>query len=179
MVEAKDVAAYILEKKGSLSGFQLQKLLYYCQAWSLAYFDEPLFGDQIEAWEHGPVVASVSHLHQHCYWVNRRHIAGANPEDIPLGEQCLIDSVLEAYGHLSGDQLEGLTHSEGPWSKAYNGRTYYGSNIISIDSMRDYYASLSAADPSEREGHIVPMPSGQKCTYVSQDDYDWLVRDDD
>ncbi|MBM6775489.1 Panacea domain-containing protein [Olsenella profusa] len=176
---AKDVAAYILEKKGSLTGYQLQKILYYCQAWCLAETGEPLFEDPIEAWEHGPVVASVSRFHQHCYWVNRRHIEGADAERVPLADQCLIDAVLDAYGDLSGDQLEELTHREDPWSQAYNGRTYFGSSVISTDAMKSYYSRLLAAKPADRLCHIVPVFSGPASIYVSDDDYDWLAQDDD
>ena len=35
MCKAIDVAAYILNERGRLSGFQLQKLLFYSQAWCL------------------------------------------------------------------------------------------------------------------------------------------------
>lgn len=177
-LKAKDVAAYILEKKGSLTGYQLQKLLYYCQAWSLVFSGAPLFDDLIEAWEHGPVVASVSRLHQHLYWVNRCHIPDSDSARIPLESQCVIDAVLDAYGNYSGDQLERLTHSEAPWSDAYNGRTGFDSAPISLDAMRSYYAALSAAGHADRGEHIVPVVSGPKCIYVSDEEYGWLVRDE-
>ena len=176
---AKDVAAYILEKKGSLTGYQLQKLLYYCQAWCLAETGAPLFDDPIEAWKHGPVVASVSRLHQHCFWVNRRHIPDADAARISLADQCLIDSVLDAYGDLSGEQLESLTHREEPWVQAYNGHTYYGSSVISTDAMRKYYSELLAGGPAVRGGHVVPVFSGPRTIYVSDQDYDWLASDDE
>lgn len=177
-LKAKDVAAYILEKKGSLTGYQLQKLLYYCQAWNLVYSGSPLFDDSIEAWKHGPVVTNVAHVHQHLYWVNRRHIMDSDSRNVPLESQCVIDAVLDAYGGYTGDQLERLTHSEAPWSDAYNGRTGFSSAPISIEAMRSYYAALSAAGPSEREGHVVPALSGPRHIYVSDEDYDWLASDE-
>lgn len=177
-IQAKDVAAYILEKKGSLTGYQLQKLLYYCQAWNLVCYGSPLFDDSIEAWEHGPVVASVSRFHQHLYWVNRRHVLDADSKRVPLESQCVIDAVLDAYGNYSGDQLEHLTHSEAPWSDAYNGRTCCDSAPISLEAMRSYYAVLSAASPSDRGDHIVPVLPGPKILYVSDEDYDWLTSDE-
>ena len=42
-VSVMDVAAYILEQRGRLSTWKLQKLCYYSQAWSLVWDDEPLF----------------------------------------------------------------------------------------------------------------------------------------
>lgn len=56
MCRAIDVASYILNEKGRLSGYQLQKLLYYCRAWCLVTQDRPLFEESVRAWEHGPVV---------------------------------------------------------------------------------------------------------------------------
>lgn len=59
--KAEDVAKYLLVKKGSLTGFQLEKLLYYCQAWSLAVDKEPLSDNEIRAYQNGPVVPNVSY----------------------------------------------------------------------------------------------------------------------
>ena len=35
MANVNDVAVYILEKSNTMSTMKLQKLVYYCQAWSL------------------------------------------------------------------------------------------------------------------------------------------------
>ncbi|MCQ3815263.1 MAG: SocA family protein [Acidimicrobiia bacterium] len=40
---------------------RLHKLLYYVQGYHLAWQGEPAFPDDIEAWESGPVVASLWH----------------------------------------------------------------------------------------------------------------------
>ncbi len=50
MATCFDVAKYILTKMGKLSTVKLQKLVYYAQAWSLVWDDEPLFNERIEAW---------------------------------------------------------------------------------------------------------------------------------
>ena len=64
MMPAHDVAKYFVslvdeEAGDSISNLKLQKLLYYAQGAHLALRDEPLFGEPIEAWTHGPVVPSV------------------------------------------------------------------------------------------------------------------------
>ena len=53
-----DTAAYIYRKyapmakdHGDMDKIKLQKLVYYSQAWSLVFDDEPLFGEPIEAWD--------------------------------------------------------------------------------------------------------------------------------
>lgn len=46
---AIDVATQILEQLGPMSAMKLQKLVYYCQAWSLVWDDRQMFSEQIEA----------------------------------------------------------------------------------------------------------------------------------
>ena len=42
-IQVFDVAAYILEKIGSMTTMKLQKLVYYSQAWSLVWDEKRLF----------------------------------------------------------------------------------------------------------------------------------------
>ena len=64
-VPVEDVANFILilgnqyDDGDPISPLKLQKLLYYCQGIHLAAYDCPLFDEDIEAWEHGPVVVSI------------------------------------------------------------------------------------------------------------------------
>ncbi len=39
-----------------MSNMKLQKMLYYQQGFHIAYFNTPLFDEDIEAWMYGPVV---------------------------------------------------------------------------------------------------------------------------
>ena len=63
--QAIDIANKLLtrakrEENGELmSNLKLQKMLYYEQGFHLAYFDTPLFKDEIEAWMYGPVIPAV------------------------------------------------------------------------------------------------------------------------
>ena len=50
-VSTLDVGRYILRKLGPMGTVKLQKLVCYCQAWSLVWDDRPLFSEPIEAWE--------------------------------------------------------------------------------------------------------------------------------
>jgi uncharacterized phage-associated protein len=65
MLKAKDVAEWFInwaasdEESSDLTNMKLQKVLYYAQGHHVGQYGKPLFGDQIEAWSHGPVVASV------------------------------------------------------------------------------------------------------------------------
>ena len=56
------VANWLIEKANnadngdSITNLKLQKLLYYMQGYYLAVFGKPLFEEDIEAWQYGPVV---------------------------------------------------------------------------------------------------------------------------
>jgi len=64
MVSVLDVAANILAKRGPMSVMKLQKLVYYCQAWSLVWDDRPMFREPIEAWTMGPAVPALYREHR-------------------------------------------------------------------------------------------------------------------
>jgi len=65
MATAMEVADYII-RKFPVDNLTLQKLLYYSQATHLVMRDrKPLFDDEIEAWDIGPVVPSVYNKYKH------------------------------------------------------------------------------------------------------------------
>ena len=172
---ASDVAKYLLEKKGTLTGWQLQKLLYYCQAWSLVVEDKQLFSDEIKAYEHGPTVPSVSMQHQHQRYVYSSDIAG-DSSNLSESDKAFIDVVLTAYDGMSGEQLEALTHSESPWQESYNQQTSVNASaVISHESMRAYYSQLLTSSDKEQWQHHVPAFNHPKKLYTTSNDFDWLV----
>jgi uncharacterized phage-associated protein len=144
MTSVHDVAAYILGKyTHSIPAIKLQKLVYYSQAWSLAWEDRPLFPERIEAWVNGPVVPVLYEQHRGQYAVS----------SWPLGNACkiteddasTIDAVLSFYGRRSSQWLSDLTHSEDPWIKARRGLhpSQRGTAEITLESMAEYYTSLA------------------------------------
>ena len=173
MCRAINVAAYILNEKGRLSEYQLQKLLYYCQAWCLVTQDRPLFPESIRAWEHGPVVYEVARAHRGQRSVVARDIE-ADPLALSAEDQVLVDAVLEAYSGLSGDDLEALSHSERPWLESYNGQTGIASNEIPQELIKSYYSDLMSGDSLVAERHHVPRFPVSPKIVVSDDDFAWL-----
>jgi uncharacterized phage-associated protein len=150
MIAIDDVANYILKKlDGSsfpVNPLKLQKILYYVQAWHLAFFREPLFEGRFQAWAHGPVNYKIFGRFRGKYGMYDAISASEVPQDfkedsIPFRTREHISNVLEAYGQFSAVQLESLTHSELPWLKAREGipEGESGSNEISEILMRDYY----------------------------------------
>jgi hypothetical protein len=69
VVTVHDVAAGLLSRLGSMTTMKLQKLVYYCQAWHLARYGEPLFPDEVQAWREGPVVPRLYAQHRKQYMV--------------------------------------------------------------------------------------------------------------
>ena len=60
-IDPRDLAYYVMAKLGVIDHLKLQKLLFYVDAWHLAFFDQPLVDEDFRAWVHGPVLTSVWH----------------------------------------------------------------------------------------------------------------------
>lgn len=142
MATAHDVAAYVIEKTGPVSAMKLQKLVYYSQAWSSVWDDEPLFDDRIEAWANGPVVRSLYGRHRGEFKVSSW--ATGDPSALTSNQKESIDRVLGYYGSMNAQQLSDLTHSERPWIDARVGLAdgERGEEEISLASMSEYYSGL-------------------------------------
>lgn len=146
MANVFNAARYILNKCGPMSTWKLQKLCYYCQAWSLAWTGTPIFQEDFQAWSNGPVCPELFHAHKGLFTVSSSDI----PESCE-SEPCLnfdqaetIDRVLEEYGNMEPYELREQTHIEEPWKNA-RGNLPDGvrSNaIIHKDEMGEYYGGL-------------------------------------
>jgi len=141
MPSVHDVAAYILRKHGSMTTMKLEKLVYYCQAWSLVWDESPLFRERIEAWAAGPVVPALYYRHRGTFDVQDWD---GSPEALSPIQRETIDSVLRFYGNKSSQWLSDLTHSEHPWIEARAGLAPLerGNHEITTASMDWYYGSL-------------------------------------
>ena len=126
----------------SITHLKLQKLLYYCQAWSLVFFEEKLFEEEIQAWVHGPVVPKVYRFYKK-YGYSDISGSSFDPQTREKQKKCaVVKSVCEVYGGCSPKYLEELTHHEYPWLKARKGllATQKSNKAISTEDMRKYYS---------------------------------------
>lgn len=141
MASVHDVASYILKKSGPMTAMKLQKLVYYCQAWSLVWDEKPLFSARIEAWSNGPVVPVLYARHRGKYKV--RDWDG-DPRTLTQDQRETIDAVLSFYGKQTSQWLSDLTHREEPWLKARAGMSIVtrGHQEITHASMMEYYSSF-------------------------------------
>lgn len=137
-----DVAAYILKKLGNMTTMKLQKLIYYCQAWSLVWDEKPLYKEDIEAWANGPVVRELFAYHKGQFEVSK--ILIGNPDCLENYQKDSIDSVLDFYGNKSAQWLIDLAHKEKPWKITREGlnELQRGNKVIKLDVIADYYSSL-------------------------------------
>jgi uncharacterized phage-associated protein len=142
-VSVFDVADYILHRLGTMSAMKLQKLVYYSQAWSLAWTDRPLFNEEIQAWAKGPVVPALFRKHRGEFSVGRGFFGGT-PSKLSIEQKDVIRRVLNFYGAKDPQWLSGLTHLESPWRDAREGLgpEERGSSEITKAAMQDYYSNL-------------------------------------
>lgn len=142
--EVLNLSQYIYDRLSSVApveAIKMQKLLYYCKAWSLATSGEALFDDEIQAWKHGPVVSSLYPKHRGEAVLDSWEVG--DPTKLTQSEKLMADAVMNVYGGFSGWELRNLTHSETPWIKAWteSGQGKQQSYVISEESMQDFYRS--------------------------------------
>ena len=126
----------------SMTHKKLQKLCYYAKAWHLALYDENLISEQFQAWVHGAVQPAL-------YSSYKKYGFDIIPMEesktgIPEAFISFANEIYQAYGHLTGDQLEAINHTEEPWLKARVGYKPWEkcTNEISEEDMKLYYRSM-------------------------------------
>ncbi len=144
MASVFDVAKYILKKCGNTTTVKLQKLSYYCQAWSLVWDEKPIFKNKIQAWANGPVIPTLFQAHRGKFVVITRDFPQGDTKRLSREQRETIESVLEYYGDKSAQWLVDLTHLEDPWREARKGCKPGGkcNNEITMGSMMEYYSGL-------------------------------------
>lgn len=123
-----------LENEELISNMKLQKLLYYMQGFHLAYFGTPLFDEEMEAWQYGPVVPSA---YEHFSVYKSQGIKPETSDIVKLGseEEALFDDVYKVYGEYSALGLMNMTHKEFPWITTPTGK----GNVISKEKMKEFF----------------------------------------
>lgn len=120
MASALDVANYFLslqdEDEGdTISNLKLQKLLYYAQGYHLAMFNEPLFSETMERWQHGPVVPAVYHEFKAYGSGALPRPESFNPAVFDDATRDYLDEIYRVFGQYSAWKLSKMTHVEAPW----------------------------------------------------------------
>lgn len=137
-LSAHDLAREIRRRVPCAGLAQVHKWLYYCQGWHLAWRQQPLFAEDIQAWTNGPVVADL--------WRDERYGPAPPPaSDLTTDAKATVATVLDRYGHLTGVALIRLTHGEAPWRTA--SESVWPNETITQDALRSFFGE--SPDTSE------------------------------
>jgi uncharacterized phage-associated protein len=132
----KIIASTDSEHGELISNLKLQKLLYYLQGFHIAVYEEPLFEENIEAWQYGPVVREI-YVH---FKENGSNSIAPKEGDIIAklkeDEEELFNEVLLEYGQFSAIKLMNMTHDELPWIKTFNENPQ---GIIHHELLKKYF----------------------------------------
>ena len=119
-----------MESRAPLSHMQLQKLVYFVHAWSLAIHGASMLTERPQAWTYGPVFDSLYHelkgyqsRNVDAYLEQMNPGTGQRSTMVPAFNDAafwnLLDQVWQRYGKFSAMQLSAMTHElGGPWDRA-------------------------------------------------------------
>ena len=153
-ITANDIADWMTNQidtdaGDSITHLKLQKLVYYAQAWALVLLDKPLFEEELQAWAHGPVAVSIFNRFNGFGW----QALPVSACDVEFDEDTInvLNEVWDAYGHMSGKELEKLTHSEYPWSNARKGLSPEAKSNAVIEKVviAEFYSRLYSEASNE------------------------------
>lgn len=168
MFSAKDIAIWFLMKNNAeireheatndnyevyegITHLKLQKLLYYAQGVYLAITGRKLFKENIQAWQHGPVVAEVYEIYKDCGKDNIKVSINVKIEDkireIESDRETseILNMVYDNFAIYTAWQLREMSHiKNGPWDRAVSNDN--NDNIINIDEIKRFFESEIVAD---------------------------------
>lgn len=138
MANVIDVAKYFISlsqesSKYAITPLKLQKLIYYAQGFYLKGNKDPLFNDDLLAWDHGPVNREVyDEYKKYKYHPIPKESFDYNGK-LTEKEKIAIDEAWREFGDLGGKALEELTHQEDPWLFTAKDK------VIKIEMIRVYF----------------------------------------
>lgn len=118
---------------------KLQKLLYLAQGYSYAFYDTPLFHDELEGWVHGPVVREVYNMFRE-YQSNCIDIS-FNIEELDKEAEEVLNFIIKKFGKYDSKYLEKLSHEQEPWILSRQGLDpdERSDKTISKESIANYF----------------------------------------
>lgn len=126
----------------TIDNLKLNKLLYYVQGFSLVKLGYPMFDENIQAWDYGPVIPEIYHVFKCC---------GKNSIEEPTTpfdesrfsteELNLLIDIYNEYGKYTGWALKNMTHEKGsPWAQVYEKNQ---NKVITKKSIEEYFKNLT------------------------------------
>lgn len=153
--DGRAIANFVLDfcesRSRPLSNLALQKVVYFCHAWSLIELQRPLIRHKFEAWEYGPV---LPYLYREFKGSDRSPILGrATSIDPSSGQRrivqydfdeetdFLLSNITDFYTRLRVSDLVELSHAKGgPWYSVWfhGGKVNPGMQIDDQEIIRFY-----------------------------------------
>lgn len=126
MYSANTIADFFVDisqktQEEPMTNLRVLKFLYFAQAWHLAQTGKPLFSEEIEAWDFGPVVPCV----YHAYKVFKKEPI-VLPQEFEYSQikpetQSFLMDVFRMYSKYTTAALVNITHrTTEPWYTVYN-----------------------------------------------------------
>ena len=159
MYDGRAIANFVLDVSESqgreLTHLSLQKIVFFCHAWSLTKLGKPLVKHQFEAWQYGPVLqylyrdfkSSESSPISHRALKMDPITGKREPVSYAFDGQTekLLRDVIGFYGRLRPGTLVELSHVEGgPWHQVWNHSEDVNPGMtISDDAILDYYSKAT------------------------------------
>ena len=141
----------------SIDNLKINKILYFAQGRALAKTGQPLFDDEFEAWDYGPVVPAVYHAYKCCGKnVIEQAIDTFDETRLSSEEIDILTDVYLYYGKYTGLALKEITHEKGtPWTQVY----VRGENcLIGKDLIKDYFIAndkVKSLEINDSENNII------------------------
>ena len=158
------------DQRYALTSVHLQKLVYFANGWHMAFNNNedevlPLINEPFQAWEYGPVCASIYHefkgfgsnpisknyLMREIIILKNSSGFKIEPSDISSTDKKttnLLEEVWEKYSKFEAFQLSAMTHfddPDNPWRKAIESAKQEGivrGKEISSKDIKNYFRKL-------------------------------------
>jgi uncharacterized phage-associated protein len=157
--DGREIANFILDfcdtRGRKITNLSLQKIAFFCHAWSLIKLNKPLIRHNFEAWEFGPVLPYLYRefreferspitsraMHIDPKDGNRRTVEYSFDSDTTQ----LLESIIDFYSRISAGDLVSLSHVKGgPWDHAWNHDGIVNPGMrIADEKIKEFYSTAS------------------------------------
>lgn len=141
MYDVQLIARYVINRctqnERPISNLKLQKILYFIQAEFLVGTGRACFNDDIEAWDHGPVVPCVYFEYNIFGSTNIPDQGDDGFESISEQDKDHLDAIIDAAAKYSASWLEKITRRQKPWINAYR----RNDKVIKQEEIKEYFSS--------------------------------------
>ena len=142
------IISYMLYKNKNLVAFQIDKMLYFIQAYSLVKYDKVAFDNKIVCGFFGATVPDFS---KNLKRYNLQKYMNDDYKFLEIDLTKIIDEVIESYSDYNEIALGGLTMSYIPF---YNQETFDISDIGKIEVNPDWIKEYNNKRYSENNEYI-------------------------